>query len=183
MVVQMLKAKGAEVTALCSSRNIQKVTSLGADRIINYQEENFKDAITDEKNKMDLVFDSVGGIELERDSLAILKRNGRFLTVCGPQKYIGSRLLSRWEVFRFIWYVLYKSSISRLKGPKYNFSELPPEKTINDMFHMVIGNHITVPIDRVIPFEYTEMKEVLHDLNKHKATGRIVIDVAGQEEK
>lgn len=182
MVVQMLKARGADVTALCSARNKPAVSALGADRIINYQEEDFKEIIAGEGSGMDLVFDSVGGLELERDSLAILKRSGRFLTVCGPQKYIGSRLLSRLEVFRIIRHILYLSVSSRFNGPRYLFSEIPPGKTIDEMLRMVIDEDITIPVDRVIPFRLEQIKEGLKDLANHKATGRIVLQIEGGEE-
>ena len=56
--VQIAKAFGAEVTAVCSTRNIELVRSIGADHCINYKEENFVDAVmklTDGKG-VDVVF-------------------------------------------------------------------------------------------------------------------------------
>ncbi|MES0489199.1 MAG: NAD(P)-dependent alcohol dehydrogenase [Leptospirales bacterium] len=54
VVVQMLKAKGAVVTGLCSTRNIDAVRSNGSDFIIDYQKEKFSDKLVAEKKKWTL---------------------------------------------------------------------------------------------------------------------------------
>lgn len=54
--VQLLKNLQANVTAVCATKNITLVKSLGADNIIDYIEEDF----TKDKRKYDLVFDTVG---------------------------------------------------------------------------------------------------------------------------
>ena len=53
VIVQMLKAKGAVVTALCSTRNIDAVKSNGADFVIDYQKEHFSEILTAQNKKMD----------------------------------------------------------------------------------------------------------------------------------
>ena len=54
--VQLLKHFGAEVTAVCDTKNVALVKSLGADRVIDYQKENF----TQINQTFDFVFDAVG---------------------------------------------------------------------------------------------------------------------------
>ena len=54
--VQLLKYFGANVTAVCNTRNIELVKSLGADRVIDYTKEDF----TKDNQKYDFVFDTVG---------------------------------------------------------------------------------------------------------------------------
>ena len=54
--VQILKAFGADVTAVCSIKNLELVKSLGADRVIDYEKEDF----TKQNQKYEFVFDTVG---------------------------------------------------------------------------------------------------------------------------
>lgn len=53
--VQIAKAMSAEVTGVCSSRNVELVRSLGADRIIDYTQQDF----TQEEVRYDLILDAV----------------------------------------------------------------------------------------------------------------------------
>jgi NADPH:quinone reductase-like Zn-dependent oxidoreductase len=54
--VQLLKYLDVNVTAVCATKNIELVKSLGADRVIDYTKEDF----TEDEQKYDLVFDTVG---------------------------------------------------------------------------------------------------------------------------
>src|SRR5882724_11832913 len=54
--VQIAKALGADVTAVCSTRNVDLVQSLGADYVIDYTREDFTQA----RQRYDIIFDNVG---------------------------------------------------------------------------------------------------------------------------
>lgn len=73
--VQIAKYLGAAVTAVCSGRNIGLVTSLGADRVIDYQKEDF--TLLD--HSFDLVYDTVGLSDFSQCK-NILTPQGKYLS-------------------------------------------------------------------------------------------------------
>ncbi|MCJ7536449.1 MAG: NAD(P)-dependent alcohol dehydrogenase [Anaerolineales bacterium] len=70
---------GAEVTGVCSTSNLELVSSLGADNVIDYTQEDF----TQSDEKYDVVFDAVGKISSSRGKSS-LKKKGKYLTVKSP---------------------------------------------------------------------------------------------------
>ncbi len=68
---------GAEVTAVCSTRNLELVQSLGADHLIDYTQEDFTTA----GKSYDLIFDAVAKIPSASQAKNCLKENGIYLNV------------------------------------------------------------------------------------------------------
>jgi NADPH:quinone reductase-like Zn-dependent oxidoreductase len=89
--VQIAKSLGAEVTAVCSSGNVEMVRSIGADRVIDYTKEDF----AAETERYDVIFDNVGNRSLS-ECRRVLSADGRFVMVGGPKSMWGaaSRALS-----------------------------------------------------------------------------------------
>lgn len=83
--VQIAKAFGAEVTAVCSSRNLELARSLGADHVIDYTREDY----TRSGQRFDLILD-LAGSKSWSESRRILKTQGRLVLVGAPK---GSALL------------------------------------------------------------------------------------------
>jgi NADPH:quinone reductase-like Zn-dependent oxidoreductase len=74
--VQLARCFGAEVTGVCSTANLELVKSLGADKVIDYTQEDFKNS----SQTYDVIFDAVGKDSPSR-SKSSLKEGGVYLTV------------------------------------------------------------------------------------------------------
>ncbi len=84
MAVQLAHAAGAYVFAVCSAANAGLVRSLGADRVIDRQSEDFAAVVQKEAGTVDLVFDCFGDIYTSR-SIPIVKPMGRIITIVDPK--------------------------------------------------------------------------------------------------
>jgi NADPH:quinone reductase-like Zn-dependent oxidoreductase len=83
--VQLAKASGAEVTAVCSTRNVEMVRSLGADHVVDYTREDFADGWL----RYDLIVDVFGRSRVSRLRRALAAR-GRSVIVGGEgDRWIG----------------------------------------------------------------------------------------------
>lgn len=76
--VQIAKALGAQVTAVCSTRNIELVRSLGADEVIDYTERDF----VADAARYDVFLDMVGNRSMS-DCKRVLKAGGRYVPCSG----------------------------------------------------------------------------------------------------
>jgi NADPH:quinone reductase-like Zn-dependent oxidoreductase len=76
--IQLAKYIGAEVITTASARNHDYVKKLGADRVIDYQKEDFAKSVSD----CDVVFDTVGG-EVRAGCYQVLKPGGRLVWIAG----------------------------------------------------------------------------------------------------
>ncbi|QJX76564.1 NAD(P)-dependent alcohol dehydrogenase [Priestia megaterium] len=76
--VQLASYYGAEVTGVCSAKNSELVKSLGADYVIDYQNEDFNK----KEERYNLIFDAIGKIT-KNQCKGALALNGRFVSVEG----------------------------------------------------------------------------------------------------
>lgn len=79
--VQIAKSLGARVTAVCSTKNVEMVRALGADRVIDYTREDF----TQDAERYDLLLDNVGNRPLSAMK-RVLQPNGNCVLVGAPKK-------------------------------------------------------------------------------------------------
>jgi NADPH:quinone reductase-like Zn-dependent oxidoreductase len=88
--VQLAKYFGADVTAVCKTKNFELVRSLGADRVIDYTQEDF----TKNGETYDVIFDAAGKHSFRR-SRGSLKRGGIFIPTDGIENFMLVLLTSR----------------------------------------------------------------------------------------
>ena len=100
--VQIAKSFGAEVVGVCSTKNVELVRSLGADRVMDYTREDF----TQDSQRYDLLLDNVGNRTLSAMK-RVLKPNGKCIMAGAPKKL--------WAVFARIFKAVARSLFLRQK--------------------------------------------------------------------
>jgi NADPH:quinone reductase-like Zn-dependent oxidoreductase len=91
--VQLSKYFGANVTAVCSGRNLDLVRSIGADEVVDYTKEDF----TQLSQRFDIVFDAVALVPKSKFK-PLLKSGGKFVTVGSNPKDTPTDLITLKEV-------------------------------------------------------------------------------------
>lgn len=91
--VQLAKYFGANVTAVCSTTNVNLVKSLGADNVIDYTREDF----TKQETRFDIIFDAVGKTS-KSACKNLLKPKGKYVSVFGSASENSNDLLSLKEL-------------------------------------------------------------------------------------
>lgn len=82
--VQLAKAFGANVTGVCSTRNVSLVKSLGADEVIDYTQRDFRES----RARYDIVFDTVGYTSMNDVSRSLADRGRYLVTVFGLRDWL-----------------------------------------------------------------------------------------------
>jgi NADPH:quinone reductase-like Zn-dependent oxidoreductase len=88
--VQIAKALGAEVTAVCSTRNLEMVRSLGADHVLDYKKED----VTRSGRQYDLIL-AVNGYHPISDYMRILAPEGSYVVVGGTMRQLFQAMRRR----------------------------------------------------------------------------------------
>jgi NADPH:quinone reductase-like Zn-dependent oxidoreductase len=162
--VQIAKALGATVTGVCSARNAELVRSLGADRIIDYAQEDF----TRGAERFDVIFDLVGNHPLSAIRRALSPRG--VLVGCGgggPDKSGGDLLaamLGQAIAARF--------SRQKLTGvlAKVNTADL------NVLAGMLESGAVKPVLSRT--YSLKETAEAIRHVESCHAQGKVIIAVA-----
>ena len=95
--VQIAKSLGADVTGVCSTRNVDLVKSLGADHVIDYTKEDF----TKSAERYDVMLDNVGNRSLS-ECRQVLTPNGKYVLIGGgganEQGFLGGLGKALWAM-------------------------------------------------------------------------------------
>jgi len=160
--VQIAKAFGAQVTGVCSTRNVDLVRSIGADQIVDYTQEDF----TRGGQRYDLIFDTVGNHSF-RHLRRVLTPTGTLIAIGGGKSgnFLGPLL-----------YPVRALVLSRFVGQRL----LPFMANINAgdlaaLKELVEAGKVTPVIDRTYPL--SETTEAIRYLETGHARGKVVITV------
>jgi NADPH:quinone reductase-like Zn-dependent oxidoreductase len=159
--VQIARSFGAQVTGVCSTRNVGMVQSLGADKVIDYTKEDF----TKSDQRYDAIFDAVGNHSLSA-LRRVLKPKGVCIVVAGPDGlWIG-------PLARFI-EALALSPFGRQK--MVPFIARPNKEDLIHMCELMRSGKVTPVIDR--RYSLSEVSEAIRYLEEGHARGKVVISM------
>lgn len=161
--VQIAKAMGADVTGVCSTRNVDLVRSLGADRVIDYTRTNF----VEEDIDYDLIVDNVGNQDLlkVRDVMA----PGATIVMVGGQStdpWIGPAW--RWINAAVLAPFVDEELVGILASLNQQDLEL--------LAGMMRDGKVTPVIDRTYPL--TEAAAAIEYLETGRARGKVIVQVS-----
>ena len=160
--VQIAKSLGAEVTAVCSTRNVELVKSLGADHVIDYTHEDF----TQGTQRYDVIFDTVGSHSLS-EYRHVMIPDGIFVIVGGPSTdpWLGPLLVPLKAKF-----------LQPFVSQKFEFflADLN-QQDLDVLANMIQAGKLTPAIDRTYPM--SDIQAAIRYLQAGHARGKVVIEV------
>ena len=160
--VQIAKAFGAEVTGVCSTRNVERLRSLGADWVIDYTQADF----TQGQHHYDLIFDLVGNHSLS-ECKRVMAAQGIYLVVGGPT---GGRWLGP------IAHEIEAHVGSLFIGQKVvSFTATRNKADLLVLKELLEAGKVTPVIDR--HYQLSEVPEAIRYLEAGHAQGKVVIIV------
>jgi NADPH:quinone reductase-like Zn-dependent oxidoreductase len=160
--VQIAKSFGADVTGVCSTRNVDLVRSIGADHVIDYSREDF----TQGAQHYDLIVDNVG-----THSLLEYKR---ILNPKGIYVMIGSTTPGKW----FAWLATPIAGLILSPFVSQKFGMMLADLNKDDLATLgtlMQSGKVTPVIDR--GYKLSETPEALRYLEKGHARGKVVLTV------
>lgn len=161
--VQLARWFGAEVTAVCSSRNVSLASSLGATRVVDYSIEDFTQ--TDER--YDLIIDIVSS-RSPAESRRLLTKTGRYIWVGSPETgpWLGP-----------IYQLLKMSLLSLFVKPKNMIQAVTPllKNDLELIQKLLASGEIKSIIDRSYPLE--KIDRAMNYLGQGHAKGKVVISI------
>ena len=161
--VQIAKALGAHVTAVCGTRNVELVRSLGADEVIDYSKKDF----TRTGQRYDVILDVAANRSLA-DCRRVLSPTGTFVGV-GAAK--GGRAMAP-ILFR----ILGQALLSRFAKQKMaSFMATNSKDDLLALKELIEAGKVKPVIDRTYPL--SEAADALRYLEEGHARGKVVITV------
>ncbi|WP_326555928.1 NAD(P)-dependent alcohol dehydrogenase [Micromonospora sp. NBC_01813] len=135
--VQLAKAFGAKVTAVCGTRNVDLVRSLGADDVIDYTREDF----TRSGRRWELIFDVAGRHRLADCRRALTERGTLMLCSGAGGRWLG-------PMPRIVRALAWSPFVSQRLGI---FLASPDQRSLRELSELIEAGRIVPPVERTFP--------------------------------
>ncbi len=159
--VQIAKAFGSEVTAVCSTRNLELARSLGADHVIDYSTQDFASG----DKQYDVIFDLVGNRSL-RECRRALTHQGMLVLSSGG----GGRVLG--PIGRILAASIWSTFVSQRLRPLVSAGNAAD---LDALCELIESGQVTPVIERT--YSLTETADALRQFGEQHARGKIAVSV------
>ncbi len=159
--VQIAKALGAEVTGVCSTRNVDTVRRLGADQVFDYTREDY----TESGQQFDVIIDLVGNRSLSANR-RVLAPEGKFVIIGAPKGNWFRPLMGPIKA------MVYSPFVSQEMGM---FISQFKQEDLNDIADLMRSGKVTPVIDRI--YSLNETSAAIRYSEEGHARGKIIISV------
>ncbi|HUG09298.1 MAG TPA: NAD(P)-dependent alcohol dehydrogenase [Acidimicrobiia bacterium] len=157
--VQIAKALGAEVTAVCSTSKVELVASIGADRVVDYTQEDFART----ERGYDVLFDNVGDRPWSQ-TRRVLSPTGIHVTVTGPKHRWAGPLRA---------FVLRKVQSQFDPRTMTWFTAAMKREHLEELADLLASAEVKPVIEETYPLEKTA--EAMRYLGEGHAAGKLII--------
>jgi NADPH:quinone reductase-like Zn-dependent oxidoreductase len=171
--IQLAKYFGAKVGTTTSTGNVELVTALGANEVVDYKKQDFEKVL----HGYDVVLGTLRGDAIEK-AVGILKPGSKIVSLIGPLDAAFARARRLNFVFAFVFALMSRKimRLARRRNVGYSFLFVRPDGAqLAEIGELLESKRVRPIIDKVFPFE--QAKEALDYLAQGRAKGKVVVSV------
>ena len=177
VLLQLLRARKAHVTAVCSGAHAETVVRMGADEAVDYTASGGFGGALASAAPFAVVFDFVGGLQVEREAAPLVKTGGLYVTAVGERQYVGDRKLRASEFFTSVFRLLGRSLCGCAARYRYVMSGAYPPLKAEMWRTAVLEAGARAAVAEQVPFAEEPLRQALRRVATHHAGGRVVLDL------
>ncbi|MGN8110814.1 NADP-dependent oxidoreductase [Paraburkholderia sp. 22098] len=169
--IQLAKHFGARVGTTTSTGNVQLVTSLGADEVVDYKKQEFEKVL----DGYDVVLGTIRGDAIEK-SMGILKPGSKIVSLIGPLDAAFARARRLNFILRLVFGLMSRKimRLAKKRDVAYSFLFMRPDGAqLSEIGELLKSEQVRPMIDKVFPFG--QAKEALEYLAQGRAKGKVVV--------
>ena len=157
--VQIAKALGGEVTAVCSQKNTAMVTGLGAAKVIDYHQQDFLKS----EGRYDIIFDTIGRHDLSKCS-PIMNPGGTYVSTIPSPKNL--KAMATTKIKSLLFKTCKKAMVVMVKSDGSD---------LEDVAKLISAGSVKPVIDQIFPLQQASQA---HDHSRSlRAKGKIILEV------